>query len=39
VPFGQRLLLLDGEEVVPLLEVRDLQFAADGREASNAASS
>jgi type VI secretion system protein ImpE len=39
VPFGQRLLLLDGEEVVPLLEVRDLQFAAAGREASNAASS
>jgi type VI secretion system protein ImpE len=39
VPFGQRLLVLDGEEVVPLLEVRDLQLSAAGREASNAASS
>jgi type VI secretion system protein ImpE len=27
VAFGQRLLLLDGEEVVPLLEVRDLQLS------------
>ena len=37
-PFGQRLFVLDGEEVVPLLEVRELQFST-GREASNAASS
>ena len=27
-PFGQKLLVLDDEEVIPLLEVRDLQFAA-----------
>jgi len=38
VPFGQRLLVLDGEEVVPLLEVRDLQFSAAGREVANASS-
>jgi type VI secretion system protein ImpE len=27
-PFGQKLLVLDGEEVVPFLEVRELQFAS-----------
>jgi type VI secretion system protein ImpE len=27
-PSGQKLLLLDGEEVVPFLEMRDLQFAS-----------
>jgi type VI secretion system protein ImpE len=26
VPFGQRLLVMDGEEVVPLAEVRELVF-------------
>ena len=29
VPFGQKLLLLDGEEAVPFLEIRELQFAED----------
>jgi type VI secretion system protein ImpE len=28
-PFGQKLLVLDGEEVVPFLEIRELQFASD----------
>lgn len=27
VPFGQKLLVLDGEEAVPFLEIRELQFA------------
>jgi type VI secretion system protein ImpE len=27
-PSGQKLLLLDGEEIVPFLEMRELQFAA-----------
>jgi type VI secretion system protein ImpE len=29
IPFGQKLLLLDGEEIVPFLEIRDLQFTSD----------
>jgi len=37
-PVGQKMLVIDGEEVVPLLEVRDLQFSA-ARDASNAPSS
>ncbi len=28
IPFGQKLLLLDGEKVVPILEVRSLEFQA-----------
>ncbi len=34
VPFGQKMLLVDGEETVPYLEIRQLQFAA--TEASQA---
>jgi type VI secretion system protein ImpE len=34
IPFGQKMLLVDGEEV-PLLELRDLQFNA-SREAASA---
>jgi protein involved in temperature-dependent protein secretion len=34
VPLGQKLLLVDGEEV-PLLELRELQFNA-SREAASA---
>ena len=34
VPFGQRMLLLDGgEDVVPILEVRELIFASAGQDA------
>jgi type VI secretion system protein ImpE len=34
-PSGQKLLVLDGEEVVPFLEMRDLQFASgEGTDAS-----
>lgn len=34
VPFGQRLLVLDdGEEVIPILEVRELMFASTGQDA------
>ena len=29
IPFGQKLLVLDGEEGVPFLEIRELQFATD----------
>jgi type VI secretion system protein ImpE len=39
VPFGQKMLIVDGEEVVPLLEVRDLQFPTVQDASSNAASS
>jgi type VI secretion system protein ImpE len=39
VPLGQKMLVVDGEEVVPLLEVRDLQFSAVQQEASSNASS
>lgn len=28
IPFGQRMLVLDGEEAIPFLEVRDLQICA-----------
>jgi type VI secretion system protein ImpE len=28
VPVGQKLLVVDGEEAIPFLEIRDLQFAA-----------
>ncbi len=28
VPFGQKLLVVDGEEVVPFLEIREIQFAS-----------
>jgi type VI secretion system protein ImpE len=28
IPFGQKLLLLDGEEIIPFLEMRDLQFTS-----------
>ncbi len=28
VPFGQKMLLVDGEELVPYLEIRELQFAS-----------
>jgi type VI secretion system protein ImpE len=39
-PFGQKLLLLDGEEVVPFLDVRELQFAsAEGADAGASANS
>ncbi len=36
-PFGQKLLLLDGEEVVPFLEMRHLQFAS-GEDTESGAS-
>jgi type VI secretion system protein ImpE len=36
-PFGQKLLVLDGAEVVPFLELRDLQFAS-GETAPEASS-
>jgi len=36
-PSGQKLLLLDGEEVVPFLELRDLRFAS-GEAAPEASS-
>ena len=39
VPVGQKMLIVDGEEVVPLLEVRDLQFPPVQDASSNAASS
>jgi len=39
VPVGQKMLVVDGEEVVPLLEVRDLQFSAVREASSNAPSS
>jgi type VI secretion system protein ImpE len=26
VPFGQKLLVVDGEEIIPMLEIRDLEF-------------
>jgi type VI secretion system protein ImpE len=29
IPFGQKLLILDGEEGVPFLEIRELLFATD----------
>jgi type VI secretion system protein ImpE len=38
VPFGQKLLVLDDEEVVPFLEVRELQFAAGESEDPGASS-
>lgn len=38
VPYGQKLLVLDGERVVPFLEVRSLEFdSADGNPADGAA--
>jgi type VI secretion system protein ImpE len=37
VPFGQKLLVLDGETVVPLLEVRTLEFDAGEPERNDAA--
>ncbi len=27
IPFGQKLLIIDDEEIIPILEVRDLEFA------------
>ena len=39
VPVGQKMLIVDGEEVIPLLEVRDLQFPAVQDASTNAASS
>jgi type VI secretion system protein ImpE len=39
-PSGQKLLLLDGEEIVPFLEMRDLQFASgEGTEPGDSLSS
>jgi type VI secretion system protein ImpE len=39
-PSGQKLLLLDGEEIVPFLEMRDLQFASgEGTEPGDSFSS
>lgn len=37
-PIGQKLLVLDGEEAVPFLEVRELQFAAGESEDPGASS-
>ncbi len=37
VPFGQKLLLVDDEEAVPFLEIRELVFAQSSREDSEAA--
>lgn len=37
-PIGQKLLVLDGEEAVPFLEVRELQFAAGESEGPGASS-
>lgn len=38
VPVGQKLLVLDGEEAVPFLEVRELEFAAGETEDAPSAS-
>jgi protein involved in temperature-dependent protein secretion len=39
-PSGQKLLLLDGEEIVPFLEMRELQFASgEGTEPGDSFSS
>jgi type VI secretion system protein ImpE len=38
LPFGQKLLLIDDEEAVPFLEIRELVFAESSRETSEAAS-
>jgi len=37
VPFGQKLLLIDDEEAVPFLEIREIVFAERSREDSEAA--
>jgi type VI secretion system protein ImpE len=37
IPFGQKLLVLDGEEVVSFLEIRELQFAVDESSSSSVA--
>jgi type VI secretion system protein ImpE len=37
VPFGQKLLLIDDEEAVPFLEIREIVFAESSREDSEAA--
>ena len=37
-PIGQKLLVLDGEEAVPFLEVRELQFAAGESDIPDASS-
>jgi type VI secretion system protein ImpE len=37
VPFGQKLLLVDEEEVIPFLEIRELVFAEAAPETSEAA--
>lgn len=37
VPFGQKLLLVDDEEAVPFLEIRELVFAESSHESSEAA--
>lgn len=37
IPFGQKLLLVDGEEVIPFLEIRELQFATDESSSTSVA--
>ena len=37
VPLGQKLLLVDGEEVIPFLEIRELQFATDESSSTSVA--
>jgi type VI secretion system protein ImpE len=38
VPFGQKMLLVDGEETIPYLEIRQLQFASADASPQSAAS-
>lgn len=38
-PFGQKLLVLDGEEAIPFLEVRELDFETDASAVPDASSS